>query len=112
MNLNLLFVFLSAALIILADALIKRASVQGNFASAFFDPWMIAVYVLYFVQILLAVLVFINKGELAIYANLYVVFYCLFGLIVGVLLFKENLSGFQMAGVVLAIVAAVLLNWK
>ncbi len=112
MLMNLIWVSLSAIFVILADAIIKKVSVQGSFVAAFWDPWMLVAYTLYFVQILLAILVFINKGELAIYANLYVIFYCLAGVMVGILLFNEQLSTFQIAGVGLALVAAVLLNLK
>jgi hypothetical protein len=109
---NLLFVFLSAAFIILADALIKQVSVQGNFWVAFINPWMIVAYAFYFLQILLAILVFVNKGELAIYTILFIVFYSLFGVMIGVLYFKESLSLFQTVGIGLAILAAIFLNWQ
>ncbi len=112
MNLNLLFVFLSAALIIGADALIKKVAIQGSFWPAFYDPWMALAYLMYFVQILLAIGIFVNKGELAVYTNLFIVFYSLFGVMAGILFFKETLSSFQMAGVVFAIIAAILLNWR
>ena len=107
---NALLVFLSAVLIILADTLIKKVSLQGSFTAAFLDPWMLVAYVLYFIQIVLAIIVFNHKGELAIYADLFVVFYCLFGVLIGVLFFKESLSAFQMVGVALAIIASILLN--
>lgn len=109
---NLIFVFLSAVLIIGADALIKKVSIQGSFSVAFMDPWMIAAYLMYFVQILLAIGIFINKGELAVYTNLFIVFYSLFGVMAGVLFFKESLSIFQLTGVVFAVVAAILLSWR
>jgi drug/metabolite transporter (DMT)-like permease len=107
---NLVLVFLSAALIILADSLIKKAALGGSFTGAFLSPWMIVAYVAYFLQILLAILIFVNKGELAVYTNLFIVFYSLFGVLVGVLFFKETLSVFQLIGVLFAIAAAVFLN--
>lgn len=109
---NLIWVFLSATFIILADALIKKISIQGSFGIAFLDPWMLVAYVLYFIQILFAIAIFTNKGELAIYTNLFIVFYSLFGVLIGVLFFKESLSYFQMAGVFFAVIAALLLNWR
>ena len=111
MSINLLWVFLSAIFIILADSLIKKISIQGSFAVAFLDPWMLVAYILYFVQILFAIAIFTNKGELAIYTNLFIVFYSLFGVLIGVLFFKESLSYFQMAGIFFAVIAAALLNW-
>ena len=62
MSMNLIWVFLSASFIIVADALIKKISLQGSFAVAFLDPWMLLAYALYFVQILFAILaaVFLN----------------------------------------------------
>ena len=109
---NLVWVFLSATFIILADAIIKKVSIQGGFTAAFFDPWMLAAYVLYFFQILFAIAIFTNKGELAIYTNLFIVFYSLFGVLVGIFFFKESVSYIQMIGVGFAIVAAILLNWR
>ncbi|HEV8666972.1 MAG TPA: hypothetical protein VN665_03985 [Candidatus Paceibacterota bacterium] len=109
---NLILVFLSATFIIVADALIKKVSIQGNFSAAFLDPWMLLAYGLYFIQILFAIAIFINKGELAVYTNLFIVFYSLFGVLIGVLFFKETLSHFQLTGVFFAIVAAILLNWR
>ena len=111
MSINLLWVFLSATFIILADSLIKEVSIQGSFVSAFLNPWMLAAYILYFIQILFAIAIFTNRGELAIYTNLFIVFYSLFGVLIGVLFFKESLSSFQITGVLFAIIAAVLLNW-
>ena len=112
MSMNLIWVFLSALFVILADAFIKKVSLQGSFTTAFLDPWMLLAYALYFLQIILAIIVFTHKGELAIYANLYVVFYSLLGVIVGVLVFKESLSALQIVGGILAIIAAILLNWS
>ena len=112
MSMNLVWVFLSATFIILADSIIKKVSLQGSFTAAFLDPWMLVAYVLYFVQILFAIAIFTNKGELAIYTNLFIVFYSLFGVLIGVFFFKETLSYFQLAGVLFAIMAAILLNWR
>lgn len=100
----------SALLIAAADSLIKRMSLQGSFLDALRSPWMIAVLLLYFVQILLAIYVFINRGELALYGNLFIVFYSILMVLAGVLLFREQLSYLQIFGVLLALSGAVLLN--
>ena len=62
----ILAVLASAILIAVADALIKRAAVSGDFWSSVLNPWMLAICGLYFIQILIVVYVFINKGGLAI----------------------------------------------
>jgi drug/metabolite transporter (DMT)-like permease len=102
--------FVSALLIAGADALIKKVSTQGNFYTALMDPWMIVILSAYIIQILIVIYVFINQGELAIYANIFIVFYSILMVLAGVFLFKEELTLLQYVGIVLALSGAVLLN--
>ena len=103
-------VFASAILIAVADMLIKKVALSGNFLSAVVNPQMILICVLYLVQVLLAVYVFINKGDLAIYGNLFIVFYSILMVALGMFVFKEHLSLMQSVGVVFALLGAVLIN--
>lgn len=103
-------VFASAILIAVADALIKKTAVSGDFLSAVFNPWMLVICALYFIQILLAVYIFVQKGELAIYGNIFIVFYSISMVVLGVVVFQEHLSALQIVGIVLALTGAVLLN--
>ena len=105
---NLILVILSAFLVIAADALIKLAS-NCSWNKLFYSPLMIACYVFYFVQIILAMMIFKSKGELAVYTNLFVVFYAILGVTFGCLMFNEKLTTTQVVGIVLAIAGAYLL---
>ena len=100
----------SAILVAAADALLKQMSASGNFFSAVINPWMIVVCILYFVQILLALYVFIGKGSLAIFGNIFIVFYSILTILLGFVLFQEHLSMWQVVGIALALVGAVLIN--
>jgi len=102
--------FACAFLVAAADALLKKMTVSGGFLSMVFNPWMILVCALYFIQVLLALYVFINKGELAIFGNIFIVFYSILTIVMGILLFGEHLSMWQGVGIVLALVGAVLIN--
>lgn len=73
---------------------------------------MLLVYFLYLIQIFLAIAIFIFKGELAIYSNLFIVFYGVFGVCVGVMFFGESLGLIQIAGISLGLIGAVLMNLK
>ncbi len=102
--------FASALLIVVADALIKKVSEPGSYYDALTSPWMLIACVLYLIQIVLAVFVFINHGELAVYANLYIVFYSLLMVAAAVVIFREQLTGYQIIGIVLALAGAFLIN--
>ncbi len=103
-------IFFSGILIAIADSIIKKITLGGSFTQAFFHPWMIAVYVLYLVQIAFAVLVFVYQKELGIYSNLFLVFYSVSTVAIGYFFFKEHLSLIQYAGVALALVGVYLMN--
>lgn len=100
----------SAALVIAADALIKWASHDGTWQQVLYSPKMLLCYVLYFVQIILAIIIFRSKGELSIYTSLFVVFYSMLGVVVGVGLFNERLTGTQITGIVLGMISTYLIT--
>jgi hypothetical protein len=101
---------LSALLIIVADTIIKKVSLLGSIAHTLNQPLMYVAYVLYLIQIGIAVYIFKNGGELAIYTNLYIIFYSILGILSGVLIFSEHLSLVQGIGIIFALTGAILLN--
>src|ERR1043166_6332816 len=107
---GLSLVFASALLITVADSLIKKTSISGGFFSALFSPWMLVLCALYFIQILMAIYIFMNRGSLAVYGNLYDVFYSILMVLTGIILFREQLTLLQIAGVCFAIVGGMLIN--
>jgi EamA domain-containing membrane protein RarD len=107
---KLFLLFFSAVTIIVADALIKKISTGHTFFDIIKDPWMILICGLYLAQIFAAIFIFIFKGELAIYTNLFIIFYGIFGVIVGILFFKETLSPIQMIGIGFGLLGAILMN--
>jgi hypothetical protein len=102
----------SALLIIIADAIIKKESLVHGFTNTFTSPLMILSYLLYFIQIIIAVYIFRKGGELAIYTNLYIIFYSILGILTGVIIFSEHLSIVHYVGIVFALIGAVLLNLR
>ena len=102
--------FACAVLVAAADALLKQMSVSTSFSSIVFNPWMIVVCLLYFIQVLFAVYVFMNKGGLAVFGNIFIVFYSVLTIVMGILIFGEHLSMWQGIGIALALVGAILIN--
>lgn len=109
---RLTLVFFSALTIIIADSLIKNISTDQTFFSIIKNPWMLLIYGLYLVQIFFTIFIFIFKGEIAIYANSFIIFYGILGIIIGVLFFKETITLLQMLGIGLGLLGAVLMNLK
>lgn len=109
---RLVLVFLATLITIIADAIVKKISKDGGVWMALKNPWMIVVFILYFFQILSAVFIFVYKGEFAVYTNLFVVFYSIFGVTLGVLYFQESLSLAQWIGIAFSLVGVILINSK
>ena len=107
---NVALCFASAVLVIAADVLIKKASTAYSWSDLFQSAPMLWAYGMYLVQIVLAVLVFRYANGIAIYTNLFVVFYSIFGVLSGLFLFKERLNTTQWAGIALGIIASLMLN--
>ncbi|MBS3140241.1 hypothetical protein J4479_04525 [Candidatus Woesearchaeota archaeon] len=93
-----------------ADALIKKIGLSGNFLSAIFNPWMIGVLALYFAQILLFVYIFISKWDLGMAGVFTAVFYSLTVVLIGLLFFGENISMVKWLGIIFAIIGVILMN--
>jgi multidrug transporter EmrE-like cation transporter len=102
--------FGSVLVTVVADVLLKKYGESGGFWATVFSPWMIIICVLYFVQIILALYIFVHKADLAIYGNIFVVFYSILMVMLGILIFKEHLTLWQSVGIALALGGIVLLN--
>jgi len=109
---NFILVFLSAVTIIIADSFIKQISAGQSFVGILKNPWVALVYGLYLIQIFFAILIFIFEGELAIYSNLFIIFYGILGVCIGLIFFKEHISVVQMIGIGLGLIGAFLMNLK
>lgn len=96
----------------IADALIKKSALSGGFASAFSNPWMILVLLLYLFQVVFFVYVFINGWKLGIVGNLQMVFYSISVLVIGLIVFGEKITFVQGVGIALALIGVVLMNFK
>lgn len=102
---------LSALLIATADTIIKKISISGVSTQALLSPLMFLVYFLYFIQIVITFYIFTHGGELAIYVNIYIIFYSILGVLSGLLIFNEMISLVQGIGIVLALTGVLLINF-
>ena len=94
----------------IADVLIKRTAILGNFWLVFKSPLMLVILILYFLQIVFLAYVFTHNWKLGIVGNLQVVFYSLTVVLAGFLIFRESLSLVQTVGIGLALISVVLMN--
>lgn len=106
---GLCVMFASALLVAVADFIIKKIS-NDSFFEVIINPWMLLICFLYFLQIILAVYIFINNGDFAVYGNLYIVFYSILMVLGGIFFFQESLTSFQYFGIVLALLGGLLIN--
>lgn len=107
--LQISFIILSAILVIIADALLKKIS-YGSVWQVIMHPLFFIAAILYLIQIILAVYVFLYKSDLGIYAVLYVIFYAIAGIIIGILFFNEKVSLQQFIGLLLGLISILLIN--
>ena len=101
--------FAAASLITIADALLKKIS-NAPLLEALLNPWMIVICLLYYIQIVIALQVFVNKGELALFGNIFVVFYSVLMCLFGVIFFHEHISVSQIIGIIIALFGVLLIN--
>ena len=103
-------VILAGISVAVADALIKKISVSSDLLSAFKDPIMLVVLLLYLLQVLFFVYVFSNGWNLGIVGNLQMVFYSIGVVTFGLLFFGESITLVQGVGIVLALIGVILMN--
>ena len=110
---KILLCLVSAILIIWADSIIKiQASSNLSLKQGITSKLMLWCYVLYFIQILVAWWLFRLKAELSIYTIMFVIFYSLLGVGLGIMWFGEVLTTMQYIGIFLALISFVFINWK
>ena len=107
---HLLAIILAGVSVGVADALIKKVALTGSFWSAFKNPLMVFILLLYVAQIAFFVYVFRYQWELGIVGNLQIVFYSLTVILSGLLIFGEKISLVQGAGIGLALIGVILMN--
>jgi multidrug transporter EmrE-like cation transporter len=105
-------IILAGVAVLVADVLIKKISVQGNFLLALKNPWMLGILILYAAQILFFIYIFINDWQLGIVGNIEIVIYAIGVVLIGGLLFGEHFGMIQIIGIILGLGGVVLMNWK
>ncbi len=103
-------IILAGISVAVADALIKRVSLNSNILLAFKNPFIILIFLLYLAQVFFFIYVFMNKWNLAIVGNLQMVFYSISVVLIGLLAFNERLTPIQIAGIVFSLIGVVLIN--
>ena len=103
-------IILAGIAVAIADALIKKTAISGNFATAFKNPLMLLVLFLYLVQVAFFVYVFVNNWDLAIVGNLQMVFYSITVVLIGLLIFGETLTLIKGIGIAIALIGVILMN--
>jgi drug/metabolite transporter (DMT)-like permease len=95
-----------------ADVLLKKAAAQGNLRTVLSSPWLSCAVGLYLFQIGLFIVAFRAGWKLSIIGALQTALYALIVLAAGVILYHENLTRLQVAGIVLAFSGVLLINWS
>ena len=103
-------VILAGIAVAIADALIKKTAISGNFLMAFKNPLMLFVILLYLAQVMFFVYVFANGWNLGIVGNLQMIFYSICVVVIGLLVFGETLTLIQGIGIVFAFIGVILIN--
>ena len=93
-----------------ADALLKKIILQGNFSSAFKNPLMLLVFLLYFAQIVFFLYIFSHHWKLGLVGNLQMIFYSLTVVLAGFFFFSEGITFVQAIGIGFALIGILLLN--
>jgi drug/metabolite transporter (DMT)-like permease len=108
--LQITLILISTLMIGAADAIIKKVGAANSFGVALKDPWLILASLLYLLQIGIIVYIFVHKGDLVVYGNIFIIFYSITTVLLGLLVFKEHISLTQIIGIVFALIGAVLIN--
>lgn len=97
-------------LIASADSFIKKSALSGSFANSFKSPWLYLSVLFYLIQILLVLYLFLSGWKLGIVANIFNVFYAIFAVGLGYLIFAEKLALLQVVGIILGLAGVVLMT--
>lgn len=113
MSKTIIFIVLSvfnAILIAFADGYIKKATLSGSLVASFKGPWLYLAVVFYLVQIALVAYLFLEKWQLGVLANVFVVFYSISTVVLGYVMFAEKLALIQILGIVLGIIGVFMMT--
>jgi drug/metabolite transporter (DMT)-like permease len=108
--LQISLIILAVIGVAVADALLKKASNEGNLHRAIQSPWMIGALLLYLFQILFLTYMFIAGWELSLVGSLQTVFYVLVVLLAGIFIFRETVNLVQGLGILLAVGGVILIS--
>lgn len=109
LEIGLIIVAVSAVAV--ADVFTKRiASSTSSYASALKNPLIIAVVILYVLQIAIFLYVFVKKGELGTVGVIQTALYALIVITSGILFFNEKMTLLKAIGMGLAVIGVILLN--
>lgn len=103
-------IILAGISVAVADGVIKKVSVANNFFMALKSPWMIVILLLYLVQIVFFIYVFMNNWEIGIVGNFQMAFYSMTVVLIGLVFFGETLTIIQAMGIGFALAGAILMN--
>ena len=107
---QLIIVGLAVVAVAVADVLLKKAAIHGNWTQAVRSPWLWGAVGLYLIQIGFFTYAFVSGWALSLIGALQTALYALIVLGAGVLLYRETLTPVQVVGVVLAVGGVVLIN--
>lgn len=108
------FALIGAAVIAvaIADVLLKTATVTGSVEQALRSPWLWGAVGLYLFQIGFFTYAFVAGWPLNHIGALQTAVYARVVLAAGVLLYRETVTLVQVAGMLLAVIGVVLINWR
>ena len=108
--LQILTIILAGISVAIADVFIKKIAISGGFWLVMKSPWMIAILLLYFAQIVFFAYVFTHEWNLGIAGNLQMAFYSITVVLSGILIFGQNISSIQGIGILLTLIGVILMN--
>jgi multidrug transporter EmrE-like cation transporter len=103
-------VILAGIAVAVADAIIKKVATKDVW-SAFKDPWMIAIILLYITQVVFFMYVFGKGLELGLVGNMQMAFYSITTVLLGLFVFGESLSWVQITGIGVSLAGIIMMNW-
>lgn len=104
-------VLASSIMVAVADAIIKKISGQSTIWQALQNPWIALVAALYILQIALLLYVYAKGGLLGIVGSLQLILVTILVVGIGAVAYGERLSGVQLAGIIVGLAGAVMMNW-
>lgn len=109
MHTGLLILAVSAVAI--ADVFLKKTQTLGSMSKAISSPWMLIAVVLYLVQIFFFTYLFVSGVKLINVGIMQTVLYATIVVVSGVIFFGESMTSLQIAGIFLAVLGVIFLNF-